>query len=158
METLYKEYYQYVKRICFNYLKNWQEAEDVTQDIFIKLSTVMVKCNAETELQTKAFIKRVATNHIIDQIRGTKMKFDDSSDISFVYDEEIVVEDHTILHKLISELPKLNREIIDLFFFKNMSHMEISQHLNISVVASKSRLNKTKIKLLKRKNLLYNEY
>ena len=35
VDRIYRDHYGYIRRACYSFVKNWADAEDVTQDTFI---------------------------------------------------------------------------------------------------------------------------
>lgn len=47
-ESFYERNYRFVYRICFTYMKNQMEAEDCTEDVFVKVLTGRFSFQDET--------------------------------------------------------------------------------------------------------------
>src|SRR4051812_42145414 len=70
MTHLYERYFPLVHRICYRYTKNREEANDLAQEVFLK-----VHGNYRTfegNSQPSTWLYRVATNHCLDHLRWKK--------------------------------------------------------------------------------------
>ena len=63
--TLYADM---VRRICFMYLKNYQDVEDVFQEVFLKY--ILYEKTFESDAHEKAWLIRVAINACKDILRS----------------------------------------------------------------------------------------
>lgn len=96
-----KKYSDMVRRICFLYLKNNTDVEDVFQEVFLKL--LQNKTPFENEEHEKAWIIRVTINKCKDLLKSFWRRNTDS-----IEDIELAFEDKTegeLIHVVLS-LPK----------------------------------------------------
>jgi RNA polymerase sigma factor (sigma-70 family) len=73
-KVIYEKSYSYVYRICVRYSKSKQQAEDLTQDIFIKLFDNIEKFKGSTYEQLGGWTNKLASNHCLDIIRKKKYR------------------------------------------------------------------------------------
>ena len=65
--TLYNEYSVLVYNVALNYLQNIEDAEEITQDVFIQLHTSLHKFQEKSSLKT--WIYRITINKCLDFIK-----------------------------------------------------------------------------------------
>ena len=65
--TLYNEYSVLVYNVALNYLQNIEDAEEITQDVFIQLHTSLQKFQEKSSLKT--WIYRITINKCLDFIK-----------------------------------------------------------------------------------------
>jgi RNA polymerase sigma factor (sigma-70 family) len=152
---LYKKYYNTIFGVCLKIIKNRPLAEDLSQDIFIKLVKKLDKFNGDNFAQLSSWVARLTKNHTIDFIRSRKITenienvslnlFTEIIDLSAMDNsEEIMAND---IKNAISVLPLQYKRVFELFYISNYSHQEIADELNLNVGTSKSNLFKAKKKL-----------
>ncbi len=69
-ESLVNDYKDRVINICYSYTNDLQEAEDVSQEVFIELFKSLKSFKGNSSLST--WIYRIASNKSLDHIRKTK--------------------------------------------------------------------------------------
>ncbi len=85
IEQLYKPLYLYIKKRITNSL----DAEDLTQEVFLKLS----KSDIQNVKSIKSWVYSIARNSIIDYYRKKKIITDDIENLSFT---DIETDNNTI--------------------------------------------------------------
>lgn len=137
------ELYKYVRsKVNSDY-----DAEDILQDIFIKIHKNIHKVNEQSKL--KAWLYKIAKNTIIDYYRKNKGRTVDIASIDKALEEEddahnMNKEISRCLKKMIEELPEKYQEIIELYDIQGMKHKEISEKLGLSLSGSKMRVHRGK--------------
>jgi RNA polymerase sigma-70 factor, ECF subfamily len=149
LNYIMEEYGEEIKRLVFTYTKNWPQAEDITQEIFISVYNNLNEFREQSTVRT--WIYRIAINKCKDYVRSwhytktllTNSFFQKSKDKS---PEEAYLqnEQKEQVSKLILELPINYREVIILYYFKEFSLEEISTTLEINPNTVKSRLRRAK--------------
>jgi RNA polymerase sigma factor (sigma-70 family) len=162
---LYESYYYIVLNVCKQYTKTLPEAEDLTQDIFLKLFDKISGFNGNSIGKFTNWVKMLTKNHAIDIIRGSKnlLTIDDVKS-GFPYTEididsidKIKDSIDDTINECINKLSPSLKEVIILYYFKNYSHKQIADKLDIHEGTSKSNLFKAKKKLSKML-MHYNDY
>ncbi len=137
-EELFLRYAPGIYRFSLSSLKDKALAEDLTQDVFLKIwekhSTLSQTGNI------RAFIFKVAVNAIYDFIRRKNIAkaFDDftrlnnSPSENSAWDSLIYGEMRLKLDMLISQLPEQQRHIFMLNRLEGLSNEEIASELNLS--------------------------
>jgi len=131
-------------------IKTKEDAEDILQDVYIKLHKNIDTLTDEKKLVS--WIYQITRNTINDCYkrcyRIKKVEFEEYH-IELTQEEEENLNDEILISmkKIIEELPKDSKELIKLYEFEDMSHSEISEKLEIKENTSKSRLKRAKEKL-----------
>ncbi len=155
---LYKKYYGYIMAIVIRYMRNEMEAEELTNECFVKvfnkISSFSIHENGEVlEKMFRSWIGRIAVNTSIDALRVRKQLYmiDDlsNSELSqFSVDNGSSLEYQDIL-EMIRELPEIQRTIFNMYEIEGYSHDEISKKLEIPESTSRTYLTRAKQKLRK---------
>jgi RNA polymerase sigma factor (sigma-70 family) len=69
-EDIYQQYSALVYNLCLQHLSNAQDAEEATQDIFVKIHTKLTSFEGKSSLKT--WIYRISINHCLDLLRARK--------------------------------------------------------------------------------------
>lgn len=144
-----------VFNLCYRMLGSAEEAENAAQETFWRAYQSIKKYNPDRSFGT--WILSIAAHYCIDQHRKHKLPILEIDD----YFAETIADQHTPnpeavslqkehqteIQKLLNELPELDRAAIILRYWHEGSEQEISQILDISVNAVKSRLHRARKKL-----------
>ena len=158
---LYDRYGLLVYRLIYRMLKNAQEAEDLTQEIFLNLQ---VKSKFDPERASfYTYLMTLTRSQTIDRLRSRRSKgrfwqnigkLKDSvaqqkvdSPMEVISMEEISVRVKSALQHLSSN----QRQVLELAYYEGLSQSEISQRLNIPLGTVKTHSRRGLIQL--RKNL-----
>ena len=145
--------------VCIRYSPSREEAEDWTQDGFIKLFDKIDLYNGNGVFE--AWMRRIFVNLCLDKIRKSKnslltYSLDYNDEVTRVRPEE-ENSDSKLLEligreKLLEEIQNLSpmyRTVFNLYVLEGYTHQEISSELGISEGTSKSNLSKAKGNLRK---------
>ena len=144
-ERLVEEYTQKIYRYCFSILRNAHEAEDATQDVFLK---VMQYKNRKNIDNMSAWLYKIAYNHCINRINRRKI-------IPFVrhvekYDQRVQQEEKDEeLHYILAQLKPKERALIVLRIVEDKDFNEIASILGVSIPTARKRYERTKAKIQK---------
>ena len=140
--------------ICFKYMKNKEQAEDVFQDCFVKLFTKINQFKFKGSFE--GWARKIFVNRCIEKLREDKKHSYESRIEGF---EELPVESKhpNILDilgegdilKFIDSLSKGYKTIFRLYAIEGFNHKEIASKLNISDGTSKSQLARARYLLKK---------
>jgi RNA polymerase sigma factor (sigma-70 family) len=157
--TLYHWLYGYAMKICYRYTNHQHEAEELTNESFVKLFKNIhlfdISRQLNTEALFKAWFKRIIINTCIDYLRKHHSMLNGhalSTDSESIADAQETAVDKLSYEEIIEAIKKLTpvyRTVFNLFVIEGMSHEEISTQLSISVGASKSNLSKARHNLRK---------
>ena len=127
--------------VCLRYMKDQMRAQDTLQDAFVKIFAHI--SNYKSEGAFEGWLKRIAVNTCLDQLRKDKKLLTDVSldDVSHKlahqdYSAEKLMADDLL--KLVQALPDGYRTVFNLFAIEGFSHQEIAQQLSISESTSKT--------------------
>ena len=136
IEYVVNTYSDMVFRLALNQTKNKSDAEDVFQEVFLRL--VKNKPDFESEEHEKAWILRVTIN--------CSKKLTSSSWLKRFapLDEDIKFEDkeQSYVYYEVKKLPLKYRQIIYLFYYEDLSIKQISKVLSLKEGTIKSQLSR----------------
>jgi RNA polymerase sigma-70 factor, ECF subfamily len=149
--NLYTQYSEYVTRICFRYVKNQEDAEDLTQEIFIKLIDRLDSFQGDAQLST--WLYRVAANHCLDHLRWKKRQVQASEDSGMEWSEPsedtyAIKSQSRIVEKVMAESNPEDKQLIFLHFQAGLTHLEIAEIEGVSRVAITKRLAKAQERIV----------
>lgn len=133
----YKNYQRSVFLYIYYKIGNKEEAEDLTQDVFLKLMDYQQMLRADT---IKFFIFTISRNLVYDYLRHHYKRLEVTS---YIYDqmktctneteEQIITNDLLLLEKKkVSQLSEQRRKVYEMARFENKALPEISRILNLS--------------------------
>jgi RNA polymerase sigma-70 factor (ECF subfamily) len=145
LELLIKKYLKPIYSFSFNLLRDQQDAQDLTQEIFLKMWKNLK--NFDENQNFKSWLFKIAKNSCIDFIRKKK-KFlvynletiENLPDLQLLLKEE--AENKDLLEKIKIEIEKLSRkskEILNLYYNFGFNFREIAQISGESINTVKSR-------------------
>lgn len=143
------------------FVKDREQAEDLFQDVFIKIIDTLKKGGYNHEGKFSQWAIRIAYNMCVDQFRRnkrrTKVSGNDEFDIFDVLelpdenreDELIRSETHSRIRQLVDQLPEEQREVVILRHYADMSFKEISQLTRVSINTALGRMRYALINIRK---------
>lgn len=162
--------YNYINRK----VNNPELAEDLFQDVFIKVILTLKEKKYNEEGKFLPWVLRISHNLIIDHFRvSNKTKIinessgqnEDYNIFDFVKVSELSIEDLIIneqinldLKRLINELSKDQKEVLELRFYKGLSFKEIAEETNVGINTALGRMRYAILnlrKLIETKNLTF---
>lgn len=158
-ERLYRLHSARVYALCRRMLKNAEEAEDLTQEVFL---TVFRKINSfRGDSAFSTWLHRVAVNTVLMRLRGKQTMIAAFAE-SGGYDEEgremrkevgspdrhlEGYVDRATLERAIDQLPPGCRLMFQLYDVQGYAHREIAKIAGCSVGNAKSQLHKARMRL-----------
>ncbi len=147
---LYRQYCDAMYCVANRFMKNREDAEDVTQEAFIKAFQRLDQYKAEVTFG--AWLKRIVINQSLDRLKSQRRMVSTEDVVLEVVDEtdDWMVEDGITIDQVkdaIQRLPEKYRYVVMLYLAEGYDHQEISEILNISEVASRTKLMRGKAKL-----------
>jgi len=125
-ESLVRRHYDMVYSLAFHWLKSKEAAEDLTQDLFIKLSQKLSLFNERSSFKT--WFYRVVINMIKDYLKKIKRENQKLPEIAAV--TEHMTNDHHELLSAIEELPADISQTILLVYTQGLNHAEAAKILH----------------------------
>jgi len=137
--------HKYVFKTSLKFLNSIEDAEDLTQEIFLKLFNTLPNFKFRSNIKT--YIYRMVANSAFDHYKKeSKLKesyplIAEKFGLNEKLAEEIIFEKENllILQNSIKSLPKKYKEIIYLKDFQNLSYKTISKKLEITENTAKLR-------------------
>lgn len=131
-EELYKKYSSLVYKIAFSILKDKENAEDIMQNVFIKIANLPEK-KLPSDYEA-SWLYSVTKNEAISYIR----KFKETIPVEEIKEKSKQNEIEDVLHKysyeeLISSLEEIEKQIISLKVEIGLSFKEIASVLNMPI-------------------------
>ena len=139
MESVYLLYKDAVFRMAFTYVKNREDAWDITQEVFLKLFSKDVKF--ENEEHKKRWLLRVTANYAKDYLKSfyvSKRQEFPENEVAGPQ-ENIPGEDDREVWDVLFSLPEKNRAVIYLHYYEGYTYEEIAKILKIRLSAVKMR-------------------
>ncbi len=160
-ETLVQLYSRRILNLAYHYTGRLDVAEELTQEIFLKVYQVLRSYSASTgSLQN--WIMRVARNLIIDHYRATRhekqvagseelevLDFEQDSQSASPFENLYLKEKAHYLMRGLSLLTPELKEAVLLRDIQGLSYQEIADMLEIPEGTVKSRINRGRIELAK---------
>lgn len=150
--VLYNRYYEKVVGQCLKLIKCKDLANDLSQDIFVKLYSQLSKFDFRAKFST--WLYTITNNYCIDYLRKSKknMTVDLENTVKEIVDE---VEDYELshldidIHELLSTLSTEERQLLVWKYLEKLSIKEIQQKLEVKESTVKMRLKRAKEKIVK---------
>jgi RNA polymerase sigma-70 factor (ECF subfamily) len=158
-ESLVQKYRKSVFYLVYKIVRNTDDAEDLTQDSFVKAYSFIHKFDPKYAFSTWLF--KIATNNCIDFIRRRKMQtlsidspqnFDDGSPTYIQIqdrgplpsDSLLLKERKEILMVAIERLPERYRNLLRMRYFDELSYEEVAERLRLPMGTIKAQLHRAR--------------
>ena len=152
-DQLLRKYSDKVFAYIIRTVKNEDVANDIFQDTFVKAILTIRQGRYTENGKFPAWITRIAHNLIIDYYRQEKsenMQSSDLDDVDVLNRKELceeTIEDVIIsaqikedVKYLISKLPDLQREVLNMRYYQNLSFKEIAELTGVSINTALGRM------------------
>ena len=152
-DELLRRYKNKVFSSVYNMINDRLAAEDVFQDIFIRIIVGLRENRYTSKGYFKFWVATITRNAIIDYHRKNKILLADvnedndlctlkGQDVIDICKEESIVNKQTLDNavKLMNHLPETQREVVYMKFFENKSFKEIAEQTNVSINTSLGRM------------------
>jgi RNA polymerase sigma-70 factor (ECF subfamily) len=166
-QELFRRYQSVVWRVCYSYMRNRQDAEDLTQDVFFKVYRSLPQFEGRSSFKT--WLYRVAINTCQNEIRRRGRRPQEAT-IEIETIAEIMPSGQSVekayqaRHKrevLAEALANLDSGASEVLYLKDMEerpYNEIAALLDIGVSAAKMRVQRARLALQAQYRLLDGEY
>ena len=142
---LYNEYKNVVFSTALKITKSRMLAEEVVQDVFLKIWQNHENLAAITNIENYLFI--ISRNHIFDMIkkiaRDTSLVVDSNYINTSTNDTEDAIKDdqyNVILNQIVDQLPPQQQKIYKMAKWDGLSHQKIGEDLGISTETVKKHM------------------
>ncbi|WP_299103986.1 sigma-70 family RNA polymerase sigma factor [uncultured Tenacibaculum sp.] len=139
---LYNPLLGYVKKR----VRNQEDAEDLTQDVFFKLA----KSTKEPVTNLKSWVYTIAKNAITDYYRKKHIEtnsIEEDTYVNYESSEDAGEELSTCVKAFIEQLPEEYKELLVLSELKEIPQKEIAEQLNMNYVTVRSKIQRGRKKL-----------
>lgn len=136
----YETYSKLLFRIAFLHLGSLQDAEDVLQNVFIKL--LYHSPNFKDDEHEKAWLIRVTQNHCKNLLKSASHRNHYDLNDEITADKSGDILKAIDISNKISALPTNYKTAIYLFYYEDLSVIQISKILGLSQSAVKMRLKR----------------
>jgi RNA polymerase sigma-70 factor (ECF subfamily) len=143
-EQLYRSHRTRVFSTAYRFVRNRPDAEDITQDVFVKVFKKMQDFRGEAAVST--WIYRITVNTALDFLRKRKRRqtvpLDEVGNLSAGPSNL-----KHLIEGMIPQLPEGYRKVFVLHDIQGLKHGEIAEILGISEGASKSQLHRARARM-----------
>jgi len=153
--VLVDRYKYMVLTLAMKILRNREEAEEVAQDVFVKMYQVLHTFKGDSKFST--FLYKIAYNRSLDYLkkRGRSLRTTSIEDFSHCnihsFENTLtgleVKERKRIIKNAMDELQEQDNIVITLYYFEELSLKEISEVMGIEVNTVKVRLYRSRKRL-----------
>lgn len=135
-----RKHQKFVYLTAFRYLNNYDDAEDIAQEVFIKALQNLKKFENKSNIKT--WLYRITANQCLSLLRKKKFKSYFSSenieelDLPDYSSPDKIYEQTEFNHKFLkalNQLPLKQRETFSLRYFEELSYNQISEMIGTSV-------------------------
>jgi RNA polymerase sigma-70 factor (ECF subfamily) len=156
-EQIVKQHWRKVFNLAYKFVGRHDEAEDLTQDIFLKIFKALHTFDRRANFQT--WLISISRNLCIDHYRSVRKEREtmardvDASELSPVSRErgpESQLEQiklKQLIHSALGELPVALRQAVVLRDLQELSYQEIADQLGLPEGTVKSRINRGRLEL-----------
>jgi RNA polymerase sigma-70 factor (family 1) len=143
-EYYYKLHYKIFFLAAFGYLKDARVAEEIVNDVFVRLWEAAESIQIESSL--KAYIYRAVINRSLNELNKTKRDQRQQKELSRGSEETFEIrrmEDNELkisLYKAIDQLPVQCQKVFRLSRFEGLKQQEIADKLGISIKTVKNHI------------------
>lgn len=132
-DEIYTEYRDKVFSYTRSKIQNYQDAEDLCEDVFVKVFQKLDKYD-ESKSAISTWIYNITKNTVIDYYRSHKYNLEllDNYDYVDEPEEEISEESLEFLAKALNELSTDLKDIIVLRYYEGLTLKEVSEKMGIS--------------------------
>jgi len=163
-QHLVEQYQHMVIKTAFYFIGNMQDAEDLSQDIFVDLIHSVKSFRGASTLQT--WIYRITVNKSINFVKRKQRRdifirleslfsnsqkheefpFEEPAEKQTVYEQK---EQHEMLHAAINRLPENQRIAFVLAQFDQQSYRQIAEIMKLSLSSVESLIHRARVNLQK---------
>jgi RNA polymerase sigma-70 factor (ECF subfamily) len=157
--TLYKEHYADVKATAYRYLQDNEDADDATQETFIKAMESLD--NYDDSYSFRTWVTNICNNTCRDKLRQRKAeqrRFTPLNDSNEYLAEQIEDESDPLssldagrielrVMALMSALPDPLLEAFKLRFVDELSYREVAEKMGVPISTAKTRIRRARAKV-----------
>lgn len=148
LENLMRTYGNDVLRMAYSYVKDYDTAEDMFQEVFIKVNAKLTEFRGESSIKT--WLLRITVNTCKDYLKSaynrrvTVFSEEEEENIPTADMGEVIEkkQDNEQIRKALFLLPEKYREVLICLYFEERSVTETAKTLGISEGTVKSRASR----------------
>ncbi len=154
-KELYERYGSSLMAICLRYIGDRESARDVLHDGFIRIFQSIGLFTYKGTGSLKAWLSKVMVNEALGYLRKhvqmsqQEVLVDEVPDVQDT-DEGVADIPHSVLMRMIAELPEGYRTVFNLYVFEGKSHKEIADMLGITEHTSSSQFYRAKTLMIRK--------
>lgn len=158
-EALISRYQRSLFRLIYRYVKEYHEAQDVLQQVWLQLYLSLPKLYPNVHM--KPWLFTVARNRSLDVLRRKRLPSfseiaigNEEDDVTFLdtipdtsSTTEELIEQHELkyaIQRAIHAIPRTYRSVVLLYYTEHMNYAEIGQVLKMPVSTVKARFHRAK--------------
>ena len=166
-DEIYIKYSKLVFNLALQYVQQKEDAEEISQDVFVAVYKSVKDFQFKSDLQT--WIYRITINKSLDFIKSKNRKkrfafitslFQDEQNEIYISSQDfdhpgILMEQKEAIQKIfqdINSLPDTQKTVIILSKIEQKSQKEVAEIMNLSIKAVESLLQRAKINLKNKVN------
>jgi len=152
LARLLQAYRRRVFALAFSFLRDRDAAEDVAQEVFVRLWRALPRYDGRASLST--WIYTITRNASVSALRARRTESSLEDPLVLQAVEESAAEvpddaaaDRASLLRLVDSLPEKQRQVVILFYMDERSHEEVSEMLAMPVGTVKTLLHRARARL-----------
>ncbi|OYD08579.1 RNA polymerase sigma factor [Paludifilum halophilum] len=154
-KALYSRYERIAFALAYKFVRSSVEAEEVVQDVFMKLWTRAHQYNRFNSSKFSSWLLRICQNTALDRLKQAKNskqvsidKVVNTPDLGVHLESEVELKFlKQRIKSALKKLPNDQQEIIELVYFEGLTQQEASEATGIPLGTIKSRVKLAKMKL-----------
>ena len=153
-QTLVKKHYSNIYSYCYRSVQNKDIAEDLTQEIFMKLVSSIYNYRFTGKFTN--YIFTIAVNTCADYFRKTKHNYEYDYEIETIVSKELSPEElmikyneQAVIKHKIDILPDIQKDAIILYYYHDLKAKDIAIITGVPLATVKSRIKQGLDKLKK---------
>lgn len=137
---IYLRHVDTVYRVCYSFMKNVPETEDMVQETFLRL--LSTGKHFENERHEKAWLIVTASNACKDSLKRwwrTNERIEDHPELN----ARAVCEGNPVLDAIL-KLPREQKTVVYMYYYEGYSTREIASYMRCSEATARSRLSRAR--------------
>jgi RNA polymerase sigma-70 factor (ECF subfamily) len=138
--------------LAYSFLRSREAAQDVAQEVFIRIWRALPAFDARASLST--WVYTIARNTSLTALRARREHIS-LTDVETQAEAQLIDESasaetsaaNTALMRLVAQLPERQRQVVTLFYMQEQSHEEVAAMLAMPVGTVKTLLHRARAKL-----------
>lgn len=147
---LYERYCHKVHRKCFLFTNDKMQADDLTQDIFMRLLGKLDSYKQQAKFST--WLYSITSNYCTDQVRSARSRYqpvllENWGSLTLISDEldiEQVELTKKQIQQVLLQLPQLEQQLLQKKYQEDLSIRELALHYSLTESAIKMRLKRSR--------------